>query len=103
MTSLPIDFVKAFVSPPDTADTKGYVIEMDRYKAEGYGIILGFSKPNACSLNVQGISYKDIKPLLELYFKVSNLFIDDIGLQISEGYVPNGSENSELSINDETI
>lgn len=73
---------------PNSKDGKSYFVKWDKEK--GMYLLLGFSRPDACSIYAQGVSYEYVKKRLHQHYKLVLAFRDDVGLQVSEMYVPGG-------------
>ena len=97
LNSLPTEFVTAVMGPGST-DGKGYLLASDRPK--GFAVILGLSRPDACSINVQGVPYKIAKEQIHSTYQLALSVKDDIGLQVSEVYVPGGKSGNKLEAAD---
>lgn len=80
----------------DGSEGAGYVLELDR--DAGTAILLGASKPDACSVAAQGVPLKPIRELLIESFQLHKVLTDDIGLQTSEFYVPGGTTGTRQEI-----
>lgn len=80
----------------DSSEGAAYVLDMDR--DSGVGILLGASKPNACSVTAQGISLRPVRELLIESFRLHKVATDDIGMQISELYVPGGTTGTRQEV-----
>ena len=77
----------------NSRDGKSYFVDLDKEK--GMYLLLGFGKPDACSIYAQGISYDNVKNRLHTHYKLALAFRDDVGLQITEIHVPGGKSGNK--------
>jgi hypothetical protein len=81
------DDVASAAGGPDALTTKLYLVK----KAyDNSFILLGFSKPNACSIMVRGIKFLPIRSLMIEQFKLAYHQTLKIGSHINEIYIPGG-------------
>lgn len=77
----------------NSRDGKSYFVDWDKKK--GMYLLLGFGKPDACSIYAQGVSYDYVKKRLHTHYKLALAFRDDVGLQVTEMYVPGGKSGNK--------
>ncbi len=82
----------------DSTNGKGFFAEWD--KDVGMFIMLGYAKPDTCSINIQGISYVNIKKKVQAIYQLVLAVKDDVGLQTTEMYVPGGKNGSKQEASD---
>lgn len=70
---------------------EAYIVEWSKFR-DGLFILLGFSKKvDSCSIYAQGIAFADIEKRLKSEYRLVFAQSNDVGLQISEMYVPGGT------------
>ena len=72
---------------------RAFVIEID--KINNVSILLMISKPDACSIYVQGITYSQVRDKFLSAFIAAPAMGDDVGLQITQFYVPGGKTGTK--------
>jgi len=77
------------IAGQNSTDTEAYLIQLDRDR--GMAIILATGKPDACSIYVQGLPFEQISSRFKTNYKLALAGRDDVGMQVSELYVPGGT------------
>jgi len=91
---LPTEYADA-MSVKDSTNNELYLVE--KINDEKI-ILLAFSQPNACSVNVQGVDFLPIKKEMIEQFKLVHVATKDIGMQMYEVYVLSGSIGGKREI-----
>ena len=84
---VPDEDVPAILGPDNTTG-KAYVVDWD--KDRGIYVFLVIAKPDTCSVMAKGFSYRSISDVFRRQFKLVLAFRDDVGMQVSELFVPGG-------------
>ena len=86
------DLVPAMTGTKSTGG-RAFIIEID--KTNNFSILLMISKPDACSIYIQGIAYSQVRDKFLSAFKATLAMGDDVGLQITQYYVPGGKTGTK--------
>ena len=92
LIAVPDDLVP-LIAGPDSTYTSAYFVEWN--KGLGVYIMLGASQPDACSIFVYGLGYDRVEATLKEVYRLVLGARDDVGLQVSEMYVPWGVKGTK--------
>lgn len=90
---LPKKFLAA-VAGPNSTSGEGFMLEWDKTR-ELY-ILLGFGTPDSCSIYTQGVDIGPVKEKMVDIYRLAYAQKDDVGLQVSEMYVPGGKRGNKI-------
>jgi hypothetical protein len=92
LIAVPDDLVP-LIAGPDSTYTSAYFVEWN--KGLGVYIMLGASQPDACSIFVYGLGYDRVEATVKKVYRLVLGARDDVGLQVSEMYVPWGVKGTK--------